>query len=145
MAHLEGKIVLRDRIVSGRLNFDSHIREIVSQSVVPERYILPGFIDVHVHGGGGADTIDGVAAIETLSRFHLGHGTTTILPTTITAPWAEVMDALRSVAEVCDRGVEGSPHKLGAQPPFNIEPTAELVAEAVATGGGACRDHRAEA
>lgn len=58
------------------------------------------------------------------------------------------MDALRAVAEVYDRGVEGgprihgahlegpfvSPHMLEAQPPFNIEPTAELVAEAVATG-----------
>lgn len=91
--------------------------------------------------------MDGVAAIETLSRFHLRHGTTTILPTTITAPWPEVMDALRAVADVCDRGVQMAPHswrasgrafcqphKLGAQPPFNIEPTADRVAEAIATG-----------
>ncbi|WP_082780140.1 N-acetylglucosamine-6-phosphate deacetylase [Gluconobacter albidus] len=148
MMHLEGRIVLRDRVVPGRVDFDSHIRGIVPRSGVAERYILPGFIDGHVHGGGGADTMDGVAAIETLSRFHLGHGTTTILPTTITAPWPDVMAALRAVAEVSRRGVEDgprihgahlegpfvSPHKLGAQPPFNIEPTAERVAEAVATG-----------
>ncbi len=58
------------------------------------------------------------------------------------------MDALRAVATVHDRGVQNgprihgahlegpfvSPHKLGAQPPFNIEPTAGRVAEAVATG-----------
>lgn len=148
MLHLDGRIVLRDRVVSGRVSFDSHIRDITPLSGAVERYILPGFIDGHVHGGGGADTMDGVAAIETLSRFHLAHGTTTILPTTITAPWPEVMDALRAVASVCDRGLEDgprihgahlegpfvSPHKLGAQPPFNIEPTAERVAEAVATG-----------
>lgn len=47
MAYLEGRIVLRDHIVSGRVDFDSHIREIVPQSGVPERYILPGFIDGH--------------------------------------------------------------------------------------------------
>ncbi|GBR46222.1 N-acetylglucosamine-6-phosphate deacetylase [Gluconobacter roseus] len=148
MSHLEGRLVLRDRIVSGRVSFDSHIRDIAPLSETTDRYILPGFIDGHVHGGGGADTMDGVAAIETLSRFHLAHGTTTILPTTITAPWPEVMDALRAVAEVCDRGVQAgprihgahlegpfvSPHKLGAQPPFNIEPTTDRVAEAIATG-----------
>lgn len=83
MSHLDGRIVLRDRVVSGRVSFDSHIRDIAPLSEASERYILPGFIDGHVHGGGGADTMDGVAAIETLSRFHLGHGTTTILPTTI--------------------------------------------------------------
>ncbi|MFT8346781.1 N-acetylglucosamine-6-phosphate deacetylase [Gluconobacter oxydans] len=148
MSHLDGRVVLRDRIVSGRVSFDSHIRDITPLPEASERYILPGFIDGHVHGGGGADTMDGTAAIETLSRFHLAHGTTTILPTTITAPWADVMDALRAVAEVCDRGVQAgprihgahlegpfvSPHRLGAQPPFNIEPTAERVAEAIGTG-----------
>lgn len=51
----------------------------------------------------------GVAAIEMLSRFYLAHGTTTILPTTITAPWRVVMDALRAVASVRDRGVENGP------------------------------------
>ncbi len=148
MVHLDGRLVLRDRIVSARVSFDSHIRDITPLPGTVDRYILPGFIDGHVHGGGGADTMDGVAAIETLSRFHLRHGTTTILPTTITAPWAEVMDALRAVAAVHDRGVESgprihgahlegpfvSPHKLGAQPPFNIEPTPARVAEAISPG-----------
>lgn len=148
MLHLEGRLVLRDRIVSGQVSFDSHIRNITPLADTPNRYILPGFIDGHVHGGGGADTMDGVAAIETLSRFHLAHGTTTILPTTITAPWQEVMDALRAVALVRDQGVQNgprihgahlegpfvSPHKLGAQPPFNIEPTPARVAEAIGAG-----------
>ncbi|WP_175282573.1 N-acetylglucosamine-6-phosphate deacetylase [Gluconobacter morbifer] len=148
MSYLDGQIVLRDRIVAGRVHFDSHIRQIDPASTASDRYILPGFIDGHVHGGGGADTMDGVDAIETLSRFHLDHGTTTILPTTITAPWSDVMDTLRAVKEVCDRGIrngprvhgahlEGpfvSPHKLGAQPPFNIEPTPDRVVDAVGTG-----------
>lgn len=145
---LDGNLVLRDRIVPGRVGFDSHVRTVEPRVDVGTRYILPGFIDGHVHGGGGADTMDGAAAIETLSRFHLAHGTTTILPTTITAPWVEVMGALRAVAEVRRGGLDAgprvhgahlegpfvSPHKLGAQPPFAIAPTPERVEAAIGTG-----------
>ncbi|AQS88835.1 N-acetylglucosamine-6-phosphate deacetylase [Neoasaia chiangmaiensis NBRC 101099] len=145
---LEGHIVLPDRILPGRVSFDTHIRSVEPDADAPRRYILPGFIDGHVHGGDGADTMDGAAAIDRLSRFHLSHGTTTILPTTITRPWADVMDALHAISEVMSRGVangprihgahlEGpfvSPHKLGAQPPFAIPPSPERVAEAVGTG-----------
>lgn len=148
MPYLDGQLVLADRILPGRITFDTHIRALDPLRTSSERYILPGFIDGHVHGGGGADTMDGVSAIETLSHFHMGHGTTTILPTTITRPWDDVMCALRAVAEVCRNGVangprvhgahlEGpfvSPHKLGAQPPFAIAPSPEKVEEALATG-----------
>ncbi|GAA4484574.1 N-acetylglucosamine-6-phosphate deacetylase [Gluconacetobacter asukensis] len=145
---LEGRVVLPQRIMPGRIAFDGHIREIAACPDAPRHYILPGFIDCHVHGGDGADTMDGVAAIGRLSRFHLSHGTTTILPTTITRPWPDVMDALRAIAEVRRVGVangpdihgahlEGpfvSPHKLGAQPPYAIAPGPEVVREALETG-----------
>ena len=147
-SHLDGNLVLRDHIVPGRVTFDSHIRDLEPLKNAGKRYILPGFIDGHVHGGGGADTMDGVEAIETLARFHMAHGTTTILPTTITAPWNDVMSALRAVAEVCKHGIENgprihgahlegpfvSPHKLGAQPPFAIPPSPDKVQDAIATG-----------
>jgi N-acetylglucosamine-6-phosphate deacetylase len=81
-----------------------------------------------------------------MARFHLRHGTTTLLPTTVTRPWPEVMDALRSVAEIRQSGIDGgalihgahlegpfiSPARLGAQPPFPILPSKHLVAEATA-------------
>lgn len=148
MTDLDGHLVLPDRIMPGRLSFSDRIHAAEPRSAVPERYILPGFIDGHVHGGNGADTMDGVQAIHTLSRFHARHGTTTLLPTTITRPWADVMEALHAVAEVVRTQVpegpmipgahlEGpfvSPHKLGAQPPYAIPPTADRVAEALETG-----------
>lgn len=148
MSELDGHLVLPDRIMPGRLSFSGQIEATEARSAVPDRYILPGFIDGHVHGGNGADTMDGVEAIHTLSRFHAQHGTTTILPTTITRPWADVMEALRAVAEVVRSQIpkgpvvhgahlEGpfvSPHKLGAQPPYAIPPTTERVAEALGTG-----------
>lgn len=48
-------------------------------------YILPGFIDIHVHGGGDADFMDAtVDAFQTAARAHFAHGTTALCPTTMT-------------------------------------------------------------
>ena len=48
-------------------------------------YISPGFVDLHVHGGDGADFMDGTPdAVRTACQCHLRHGTTTIFPTTTT-------------------------------------------------------------
>ena len=45
-------------------------------------YLMPGFIDLHVHGGGGADFMDAtVDSFKTVVEAHLKHGTTTLLPT----------------------------------------------------------------
>lgn len=49
-------------------------------------YLFPGFVDVHIHGGGGADFMDGTAqAFETAVKAHLETGTTTLVPTAMTA------------------------------------------------------------
>ncbi|GBQ93683.1 N-acetylglucosamine-6-phosphate deacetylase [Asaia krungthepensis] len=145
---LSGQIVLTDRILSGTIGFNTHIETITACEAPPDRFILPGFIDGHVHGGDDADTMDGVEAIHTLAYFHMRHGTTTILPTTITRPWHDVLYALRAVAEVMaapsENGprihgahLEGpfvSPHKLGAQPPFTIAPEPEKLDDILAIG-----------
>ena len=50
-------------------------------------YLLPGFVDIHVHGGGGADFMDATPeAFECAVKAHAHHGTTTIYPTAMTAP-----------------------------------------------------------
>src|SRR6266704_4200735 len=51
--------------------------------------IIPGFIDLHVHGGGGVDVMESGEPFETLTRMHARHGTTSLLPTTMTAPREE--------------------------------------------------------
>jgi len=49
-------------------------------------YLAPGYVDLHVHGGAGADFMDGTAdAFRTVCRAHLRHGTTSLLPTTTVA------------------------------------------------------------
>ncbi len=106
--------------------------------------VLPGFIDLHVHGGGGADSMQadgGRHAIDTIARVHARHGTTALLATTMTAPLAEIEAALRALAPACRERAAGaarvlgvhlegpyiSPDKLGAQPAFAAAPSAAAV------------------
>jgi N-acetylglucosamine-6-phosphate deacetylase len=62
-------------------------------------WVLPGFIDVHVHGGFGADFMDAShEALKTITSFHSKNGTTAMLATTMTAPY-EGISAVLSVVE----------------------------------------------
>jgi len=93
--------------------------------------LLPGFVDLHVHGGGGADAMEGGDAAATIARTHVRFGTTSLLVTTMTALMSDIRQALQDIARVMEApppqasrllGVhlEGpylNPGKLGAQPP----------------------------
>lgn len=97
--------------------------------------VVPGYVDIHIHGGGGADTMNAtVEAIETIAKAHVVHGTTGFLPTTMTAPHENVVAAAKAVkkamvastksdwagARVLGMHVEGPyihPKMIGAQNP----------------------------
>ncbi|HEV2482190.1 MAG TPA: N-acetylglucosamine-6-phosphate deacetylase [Puia sp.] len=73
------------------------------------QYISPGFIDIHIHGGGGHDFMDGtVEAFLRVAETHARFGTTAMLPTTLTST-REALFAIFSVyKEACARNVSGS-------------------------------------
>lgn len=154
---LSGQLALPDGSVrAGTLVFSERIDHLELDNAVGSGgpFILPGFIDTHVHGGGGGDTMDGAEGVRTLARLHARHGTTSLLATTMTNPWENVLAALAGVREVMQAGplagdtVEGgaevlgahlegpfiSPQRLGAQPPCTLEPTPERVQEVLAYG-----------
>lgn len=63
-------------------------------------YVFPGFIDVHIHGGGGADFMDGTAeAFEIAAKAHLQRGTTTLVPTAMTASKEELCGFINAYHE----------------------------------------------
>lgn len=68
-------------------------------------YIAPGFIDVHVHGGGGADFMDGdPEAVATITATHARYGTTGLLATTLTAPEEAIIRSIRAAKVAPKRG-----------------------------------------
>src|SRR5450755_1776795 len=72
-----------------------HISAVSSSDAAPDAaeridlqggYLAPGFVDLHVHGGAGADFMDGTEnAFRAICRAHARHGTTSLLPTTTVA------------------------------------------------------------
>ena len=76
--------------------------------------VLPGFIDIHVHGGGGYRMMDGTPeSLEGMSRFHARHGTTSFLATTETDSGERIEQALHTVASMMEQGLSGA-ELLGA-------------------------------
>jgi N-acetylglucosamine-6-phosphate deacetylase len=66
-----------------------------------DQWLVPGFIDIHVHGGNGSDVMDGRDdAIRTIGRFHASHGTTGWLPTTVTQSVDRLSQSLSAVERV---------------------------------------------
>jgi N-acetylglucosamine-6-phosphate deacetylase len=117
--------------------------------------IVPGFIDIHVHGGGGADFMDGtVESVRTVARTHARFGTTTMLATTLTATGEQIsrcIAAVRAVmndpgpdeARIAGIHLEGPflcPAKRGAQPLAPIrKPNWDEMAGWIDESGGAIR------
>lgn len=80
----------------------------------PDAIVVPGFVDMHVHGGGGASFADGNAAdIARAAEFHLRHGTTTTLASLVTAGPAELLSAVGALAEATRDGVVAGIHLEG--------------------------------
>lgn len=102
-----------------------------------EDLIVPGFIDLHVHGGNGADFMDGSPdAVQTVTTAHLRHGTTALAATTLSASHEDISNAIRAIsdskrgaiiqgAEIIAIHLEGpfiNRGKAGAQHPESIRP-----------------------
>lgn len=133
-SHIDGSVLTPDGWIAGRVAYGAHVDGVQGDRVATPAppYVLPGFVDCHVHGGGGADMMEGADAIRTAARLHARHGTTAFCPTSVTAPTEDLnafLDAVAAVmanppqdgARVLGAHLEGpfiNPDKLGAQPPF---------------------------
>jgi N-acetylglucosamine-6-phosphate deacetylase len=81
---------------------------------MPEAMVAPGFVDIHVHGGGGASYPDGNNAdIVHAATFHRGHGTTTTLASLVTASPADLLTAVRALADATRAGIVAGIHLEG--------------------------------
>ncbi|MBK6789601.1 MAG: N-acetylglucosamine-6-phosphate deacetylase [Betaproteobacteria bacterium] len=148
-AELQGHLLTPQGWVRGQLRHAQGRIVAVVGEPVDERTVgpsslprlLPGFIDLHVHGGGGHDTMGGGDAALQMARTHARHGTTSLLATTMTAPRDEIEAALRALAPFVTTRPRGAARllgvhlegpyinsgKLGAQPDFATTATLQEV------------------
>jgi N-acetylglucosamine-6-phosphate deacetylase len=122
-----GTIVLEDRLVPvGRVAVEGPRITTVSDTPAPNPtadtevidlhggYLVPGYVDLHVHGGAGADFMDGtVEAFTTVCRAHARHGTTSLLPTTTVARHEQHLAFLKVCQQLKQEGTGGA-RLLGA-------------------------------
>lgn len=106
------RILTDDRVIErGWIRIDGEQIDAVSDNPPPEtdapridaggRTLAPGFIDIHVHGGGGHEAMDATPeALRGLSAFYARHGVTGFLATTWTAADSAITAALRTIAGV---------------------------------------------
>ena len=156
---INGRIIAGDSIIEGKVLVlkDGKIKAINDRrspgaTVIDAegRYVSPGFIDIHTHGAGGADFMDGtVEAYQTATRMHASHGTTLLYPTTLTSSNELLFDSFetyRKAQAYCHGGaamgglhLEGpyfAPEQAGAQDPAYLRcPTPEDY-EAILEKGG---------
>jgi N-acetylglucosamine-6-phosphate deacetylase len=65
-------------------------------------FISPGFMDIHIHGGGGSDFMDGtVESFLQIAQTHAKHGTTSMLPTTLTCEKEDLIQTLEAYQSAC--------------------------------------------
>ncbi|WP_109479327.1 N-acetylglucosamine-6-phosphate deacetylase [Paraburkholderia sp. C35] len=143
---LTGNILTPEGWIHGTIeSANGRVTAITGNAVDPSTndapYILPGFIDLHVHGGGGADVMEAGNAIEAITRTHARFGTTSLLATTMTAPREELMAVVAGLGDVAKNRVPGgarvlgvhlegpyiNPGKLGAQPDAAVSAVLDEV------------------
>ncbi|MGG7176909.1 N-acetylglucosamine-6-phosphate deacetylase [Clostridium paraputrificum] len=152
-------IIYLDKVEKGSvLVEDGKIKEINPSNVNDTEiidaeglYLSPGFIDVHIHGAGGCDTMDGsIDSLNTIAKTIVQHGTTSFTPTTMTVAGEDIRKSMAVIKKLKADGTEGanvlgahlegpfiSPNAIGAQNPnFVLAPSIENYKEIV----GDCED-----
>ena len=140
---VRGRLVLDDSIVPGRLHvLDGRIEAIEPDDAEADGpFVTPGFVDVHVHGGGGHDAMGDGRALDGMARHLLRHGVTSFLPTAVTAPLSTLARFAEGVrgwmpvapgdgAEPLGFNLEGpflAPSRKGAHDPALLQVPADVA------------------
>ncbi|GAB3156819.1 N-acetylglucosamine-6-phosphate deacetylase [Micromonospora sonneratiae] len=119
-------------------------------SIRDGHWIVPGFVDIHTHGGGGHTFTTGDAdAARSAAGFHLAHGTTTLLASLVSSPYELMHEATAAFVPLVEEGVLAGIHyegpylstvRCGAQnPDFLRDPSLDELSALITLGKGAVR------
>lgn len=111
-AIINGKVILEDGVIdNGTIVFDENIQRVIYPDKLKKsdlddmeiidangNFVSPGFIDIHIHGAGGHDAMDGALEdLDVISKSISQHGITGFLPTTMTMSKAKIYKALDTI------------------------------------------------
>jgi len=110
---VNGRVITENGIINCNVYFDGTIVSVTDKALPCDltynangNYVSPGFIDIHVHGGGGYDFMDGgTEAIVKAAQMHLEHGTTTIIPTTLACSTKTLLEFFADLRKVINEGL----------------------------------------
>ncbi|MBO4262547.1 MAG: N-acetylglucosamine-6-phosphate deacetylase [Clostridia bacterium] len=148
----KGIVTVSIGVENGKITYIGEDRDDIEEICKVDGVLLPGFIDEHIHGAGGADAMDGTEeALQTISEVVAREGTTGFLATTMTQSKENITSALTAVKKVMQKGeykgaevlgvhLEGpfiSPKHVGAQPlEYVAAPSAKTFDEYRKASGG---------
>jgi N-acetylglucosamine-6-phosphate deacetylase len=151
VTRISGRIVTPDAVVTGHLDLDGDlIAAIVPDDSAGDDVIVPGFVDLHCHGGGGHTfTTGSVTEATAAAAFHRRHGTTTMLASLVSSPFELMRSAVLDFQPLIADGVLAGIHfegpylsevRCGAQNPAYLrDPSMTEIEELIKIGEGGVR------
>lgn len=148
---VSGRIVRPGAVVTGHVEIDGPtIRAVTEDAHDLPDYVVPGFVDLHCHGGGGYRFTTGDAGeARAAAEFHRRHGTTTLLASLVSSPFPLMRDATTAFRPLVSDGTLAGLHfegpylsaaRCGAQnPAFLRDPSPAELTVLIDQGGGAVR------
>jgi len=148
---IAGQIVRPGAVVPGQIEIDGPtILDVCATNQAGDDFIVPGFVDLHCHGGGGHTfTLGDADAARGAAEFHLRHGTTTMLASLVSSPYELMRDATAAYLPLVADGTIAGIHfegpylsgaRCGAQNPAYLrDPSLEELTALVKLGEGAIR------
>lgn len=148
-----GKVVTPTGVIrQGCVEIDGERITAVAEypSIRDGHWIVPGFVDIHSHGGGGHSFTTGDPdAARAAAAFHLSHGSTTLLASLVSSPYELMHDATAAFAPLVKEGVIAGVHyegpylsevRCGAQnPEFLRDPSRDELGKLIEVGDGTVR------
>jgi N-acetylglucosamine-6-phosphate deacetylase len=124
--------------------------DVLAAGVESDDFVVPGFVDLHCHGGGGhVFTTGSVPSARAAAEFHLRHGTTTMLASLVSSPYELMREATEAFAPLVGEGVIAGIHfegpylsgvRCGAQnPEFLRDPSLDELTALIDLGRSAVR------
>jgi len=145
------RVVTPDLVINGTVQVDGdRIAAITESEAEPTGWIIPGFIDIHCHGGNGATYTTGDPdQARTAAAFHLRHGTTTTMASLVSSPFDVMLSATKAFRPLVEEGVLAGIHfegpylsdaRCGAQNPAVLrDPDVKEIDQLIEAGAGAVK------